>query len=209
MLPGFHERGASDENRAAEAKRHPPLDPPRVAVSLEGVQLHPHPDGVGHEEHRHPDEPGGGATTADQEWFFTYINITQVCQTENLNRVIRSRQPRWRRSSRLRKSIAVMDQRPTNSRQPALPPPPVRSASANEISPIMTPNPVARTRSSSCCRGGDYGVSANPKGGNNGNMSKAFSSASVDNLLEPAASEEDAQFLRKVCQAKCNFRTFN
>ena len=65
MFPGFHERGASDENRAAEAKRHPPPDhPPRVAVSLEGVHLRPHPDGVGHEEHRDPDESGGGATAA-------------------------------------------------------------------------------------------------------------------------------------------------
>ena len=73
--------------------------------------------------------------------------------------------------------------------------PPARSASANEISPILTPNP-ARTRSSSCCRG-DYGVSTNPSGGVAGGMTKVFSS--VDNLLEPpAASEEDARFLRKV-----------
>ena len=68
MFPGVHERGASDENRAAEAERHPPPEhPPRVAVPLESVQLHRHPDRLGHEEHRHPDEPGGGATaTADQ-----------------------------------------------------------------------------------------------------------------------------------------------
>ena len=92
----------------------------------------------------------------------------------------------------MRKSIAVMDQ--TKGRQQPSNPQPVRSASANEISPILTPNPVARTRSSSSCRGGsDYGVSANPNGGS---MSRAFSSA--DNLLEPAASEEDARFLRKV-----------
>ena len=97
----------------------------------------------------------------------------------------------------MRKSIAVMDQRPSsvNSRLP----PPERSASANEISPILTPNPVARARSSSCSRdrGGDYGVSTNPGGGGGGSMPKAFSS--VDNLLDqPTGNEEDARFLRKV-----------
>ena len=143
-------------------------------------------------------------TVYKNKWAFVKQLLNTISNTRrpfkrlsDLNHVIRSRQPRWRRSSRLRKSIAVMDPRPTNSCQPQ---PPVRSASANEISPILTPNPaMSRTRSSSCCRGGDYGVSSNPEGGGGGNMSKAFSS--VDNLLEPAASEEDARFLKKVSLA--------